>query len=115
MKKIKLIIHVGSSDQWHIAAQNSLNFIKSVEEQEELLVRIVANNDAVTRCIKCDRPLFDKLKQIVLDGGEIFVCESSLNDNGINKERLPEFFKTVPLAAKTMAEWQQQGWAYIKP
>ncbi len=115
MREIKLLIHVASSNRWEVAAKNSINFLKSKEDNEELYVRIVGNGDAVTRCIKCDRPLFDKLKQIVLDGGEIYLCENSLKDHDIKRERLPDFFNTVPAAIRVLAEWQQQGWVYVRP
>ncbi len=115
MSEIKLLIHIASSSRWDIAAKNGVNFLRSGKKGDRLWVRLVANGDAVTRCIKCDRPLFDKLKQIVLDGGEIFLCENSLRDNEIKRERLPDIFNTVPAAIRVLAEWQQQGWAYVRP
>ncbi len=114
-QELKLLIHVAQQERWDVAATNALNFLKTRADGEELRVRIIANADSVTRCIRCDRPLFDKLKQIVLDGGEIYLCENSLRAFEIPKSRLPEFFKTVPAAIRALVEFQSQGWVYVRP
>jgi len=112
--ELKLMIHVAQKERWMVGAKNALNFLKSAVEGDTLKVRIIANADSVTQCIKCDRPLFDKLKQLVLDGGEIYLCENSLKDFEINKSRLPEIFKTVPAAVRAVADMQTQGWLYMR-
>ncbi len=113
--EIKLLIHVAQPDRWDVAANNALNFLNTKGDGETLRVRIVANADAVTRCTKCDRSLFDKLKQIVLDGGELFLCENSLRAFEIPKSRLPEIFETVPAAIRALADFQREGWLYVRP
>ncbi len=114
-RELKLLIHVAQQERWDVAARNAVNFLKTRREDEDLKLCIVANADSVTRCIKCDRPLFDQLKQIILDGGEIFLCENSLEAFQIPKSRLPEFFKTVPAAIRALAELQAEGWLYVRP
>lgn len=112
---LKLIIHVARKERWMVATRNAANFLKTATENEELKVKIIANADSVTQCIKCDRPLFDNLKQLVLDGGDIYLCENSLKDFKIPKTRLPDLFKTVPAAVRAIAEWQAEGWQYMRP
>ncbi len=114
-RELKLLIHVGQQERWDVAARNAVNFLKSRQDDEVLRLRIVANADAVTRCIRCDRPLFDQLKQIILDGGEILLCENSLDAFNIPKTRLPDFFGTVPAAIRALAEFQAEGWQYVRP
>ncbi len=112
---LKLLIHVAEASRWDTAATNAVNFLKSRKEGEEFTMVMIANADAVTRCTACDRPLFDKLKQIVLDGGEIFICENALKKFEIPTGRLPEFFKTVPAGIRALAEYQANGFYYVRP
>ncbi len=114
-REIRLLIHVASKDRWDVAVKNALNFLKTAAPGEELKVCIVANADSVTRCIKCDRPLFDRLKQLVLDGGHIYLCENSLAAFEIPVSRLPEFFETVPAAIRALVDLQMEGWTYVRP
>ena len=113
--ELKLLIHVAQKERWDIAVKNGLNFLKTAGPSEVLRVKIVANGDSVTRCIKCDRPLFDHLKQLVLDGGQIYLCENSLAAYDIPVSRLPDFFETVPAAIRALADLQLQGWIYVRP
>ncbi len=114
-QEIRVLIHVAQPDRWDVAVKNGLNFFKSRQEGEVLRVRLIGNADSVTRCIKCDRPLFDNIKQLILDGGEIYLCENSLRAFDIPKERLPEYFKTVPAAIRALVDWQLEGWVYVRP
>ncbi len=114
MAELKLIVHVAQKERWMVGVKNALNFLRSAEDWDTLRVRIVANADSVTQCTKCDRQLFDNLKQLVLDGGEIYLCSNSLRDFEIPKERLPEVFRTVPAAVRAIADWQAEGWLYIR-
>ena len=112
--ELKLVIHVAHKERWMVGVKNALNFLKSAGPGEKLRVRIIANADSVTQCIKCDRPLFDRLKQLVIDEGEIYLCANSLKDFDIKKSRLPKIFKTVPAAVRAIAQWQAEGWQYIR-
>ena len=114
-KELKLLIHVAQKERWDIAVKNGLNFLKTKKPDEELRVRLIANGDSVSRCTKCDRDLFDNIKQLVLDGGEIFLCENSLKAFDIPKTRLPEVFKTVPAAIRALVDLQLEGWIYVRP
>ncbi len=114
-EKIKLLIHVAQKERWDIAVKNGINFLRSAKEGEKLEVVIIANGDSVTRCTKCDRALFDNLKQLVLDGGQIYLCENSLQNFEIPKSRLPEFFATVPAAIRALVDYQRDGWIYVRP
>ena len=114
-KKLRLLIHVAQTDRWDVAAGNAINFLKTRLAGEELKVRMIANADAVTRCVQCDRPLFDLLKQIVLDGGEIYLCENALKKFEIPVSRLPDIFRTVPAGIRALVEFQEDGWRYVRP
>ena len=113
--ELKLLIHVAQKERWDIAVKNGLNFLKTKKENEILKVKLIANGDSVTRCTKCDRELFDNLKQLILDGGEIYLCENSLKAFDIPKARLPEIFKTVPAAIRALYDLQRSGWIYVRP
>ncbi len=114
-EKLKLLIHVAAKEKWDMAVRNGLNFLKTGKGDEELRVILIANGDSVTRCTKCDRALFDNLKQFVLDGGEIYICENSLKDFGIPTSRLPEIFSTIPAAIRALVDYQRDGWIYVRP
>lgn len=112
--ELKLVIHVASKERWTVASKNALNFLKTAQKGEKLRVAIVANADSVTKCTECDRELFDRLKQIVIDGGELFLCANSLRDFNIPETRPPEIFKTVPAAIRALADFQTDGWVYVR-
>ncbi len=114
MAELKLLIHVAQKERWMVGTKNALNFLRSAKDGDSLKVRIIANADSVTQCTKCDRALFDNLKQLYLDGGEIYVCGNSLRDFEIPEKRLPEVFRTVPAAVRAIADWQAQGWLYMR-
>lgn len=113
--ELKLLIHVAQPDRWDVAAGNAINFLKTRQPGEDLKVRMIANADAVTRCVQCDRPLFDVLKQIILEGGEVYLCENALRKFEIPVSRLPEIFKTVPAGIRALVELQNDGWRYVRP
>ncbi|OCC15383.1 hypothetical protein DBT_1130 [Dissulfuribacter thermophilus] len=111
----KLLIHVGQKERWEVSITNAENFLKAAKEGEELEVVIIANADSVLRVKECDRQLFDKMKQFVLDGGKIFLCENSLNAFGISKNSLAGYLGTVPAAIMALYEYQKDGWVYVRP
>jgi intracellular sulfur oxidation DsrE/DsrF family protein len=114
-EELRLLIHVAQKERWDIGVRNALNFLKTASDGETLKVCMVANGDSVTRCIRCDRPLFDNLKQLILDGGDIYLCRYSLELFGIPESRLPDFFKTVPNAIRALVDLQHDGWIYVRP
>ncbi len=114
-QELKLLIHVAQKERWDIAVKNGLNFLKTKGPDETLRAVIIANGDSVTRCTKCDRALFDDLKQFVLDGGKVYLCENSLRNFDIPKSRLPDIFGTVPAAIRALVDYQRDGWTYVRP
>jgi intracellular sulfur oxidation DsrE/DsrF family protein len=114
-KKTKLLLHIPSSDRWDVGATNAINFLKSKRDNEELSVKIVGNSEAVTISAACDGALYDKLRQIVLDGGEIVLCEFALSKFGIKKEQLADIFKTVPGGIRAITDAIEDGWIYVRP
>lgn len=115
MAELKLLLHVAQVDRWEVAATNAINFFKTKEPGDNLMVCMVANADAVTICGQCNRPVFDKLKQVVLDGGEILLCENALRKFEIPSTRVAEVFKTTPSGIRKLVELQQNGWIYVRP
>ncbi len=111
----KLLIHVAQKERWGVAITNAINFLKTAKEGEDLKVRIVANADSVTIIQECNRELFDRMKQLAIDGNDIFFCENSLNAFEIERNRLPDFLKTVPAAIRALADLQADGWIYVRP
>ncbi len=112
---LKLLIHVAEDTRWEVAVVNAINFLKSLKEGEEGELVMVANANAVTRCVQCEPELFKGIRQVVLDGGQIYVCENALRKFGIPKDRLPEVFKTVPAGIRALVEFQIQGYHYVRP
>ncbi len=111
----KLLIHVAQKERWETAAVNAINYLKTKEEGEVLKVRLVANADSVTRVCACEPELFKLLRQIVLDGGEIYLCENAMAKFGVDKEKLADIFKTVPAGIKALVDLQAEGWIYVRP
>ncbi len=111
----KLLIHVAQKERWEVAAVNAINFLKAGQEGDTLRVRLVANADSVTRVCSCEPELFEKLRQVVLDGGEIYLCENAMAKFGVKKEGLADIFKTVPAGIMALVDMQAEGWIYVRP
>lgn len=114
-KQTRLLLHVPSSDRWDVAATNAINFIKTKRENEELSVRIIGNAQAVTIAGSCDAQIYEKLRQVFLDGGEILLCENALAKFEIKKESLAEIFNTVPAGIRAITDSIESGWIYVRP
>lgn len=114
-KEIKLLLHVPSSDRWEVALVNAINFLKTKGENEELKVKIISNYEGVTVVKACEPGLFDKMRQLCMEGGEIYLCENALNRFEIKKESLADFFKTVPVSIRAIADHVSDGWIYVRP
>jgi len=110
----RLLIHVAQKERWEAALTNALDFLKAGKGEEPQAI-IVADADSVVRVKACDRKLFDRMKQFVLDGGRIYLCENSLKAFGIAKEGLADYMLTVPAAIMALYDFQKEGWVYVRP
>ncbi len=83
--------------------------LESLKAQAGNILLLIAG-EAVNRCLRCDPQVFPSLRQFVLDGGRIYVCEESLRAYGIPPDRPPDFMLRVPDGLALVKELASQGW-----
>jgi NitT/TauT family transport system ATP-binding protein len=96
---LKLLLHAPTAAALARARRNAVNAHRA---RADLMIAIIANGDAVAAAL--DRPDAET-------DGLLVLCEVSLGRLG----RLPPpGVRTVPVAALALAEWQADGWRYVR-
>lgn len=96
---MKLLLHAATAGSLARARRNAANALRTRPDAE---VRIVVNADAVTAAIEQPDPEIDRY---------LVFCETTLARTGTTP---PVHATTVPTAVLAIAEWQQQGWIYVR-
>ncbi len=103
---------VTTPEAWDQVIDQALKLLKTVDS--DIKVAIVTMDEAVTRCIRCDRVLFDRIKQFILDGGDVYLCKQSLDHFNIPVKRPPDYMDIVPSGVDLVKQRQQEGWKIVK-
>ncbi len=111
---LKLLIHVPDSTRASIANKMALNFLKTRQEGEELVVRLLFNAQGVTILLEDQADLLEGLRELSSQGGEVYFCENALRAFGVDKEKVPAFARTVPAGIRALVEWQDEGFRYVR-
>lgn len=96
---MKLLLHAATAGSLARARRNAANALKTRPETE---VRIIVNAEAVIAAIEQPHPDIDRY---------LVFCETTLARIGRNPL---VGSMTVPTAVLAIAEWQQQGWIYVR-
>lgn len=105
MQEGKILFYIKDPSKWDEVVEKGLKLIKAGQK-----VAILASDEAVTRCIRCDRLLFDRLKQFVLDEGDVFISRESLKQFNIPDKRPPDYLIRVESASTFIPEMKEKGW-----
>lgn len=115
MKTYDIVFHVDKRDGTiSVAFTNAINYANALPGKE-FSMALVVNSVAVTEVVAENKTIGTKLKEAVEKGLEIFVCQNALKANGIKPEALYPQCTTVEAGIVAIVEFQQKGYAYIKP
>ncbi len=113
---LKVVLHVPDSSRYKVALNMGINFLKTKQEGEELGACILVNAQGITVLLE-DFPheIQNKMEEFHKLGGEIFFCENAMRAFNVPQERVPAHAKTVPAGIRALVEWQNEGFAYVRP
>ncbi len=118
----KLIIHLSDLDKWSTALNNIRNTAQALlRDQTAFEIILIANAGAVKGYLDSEiRTQIDQIQQLDIHNIRFLACNNSLSGQNIsfdqlNSSRYPSIIKIVPVAVIALAEYQNAGFAYIKP
>ena len=104
---MKVIFHLNETHRFDHAYGNFYNLNKFSMEDQILLM----NGDA----IKLVQTEIHRLEKLYGLGVRVLLCANSLRAFEIDETMLPSFCEVVDAGVYTLIEYQQKGYAYIKP
>lgn len=107
---MKYVFHVDQIQAWPVALSNMKNTISSSNNE----VVAVINGTAVN-AVQGQSDWTQAMAGLAQEGVRFEICRNAMAAHNIPREALPERLTPVPSAMATLGEYQQQGFAYIKP
>lgn len=112
----KLLIHISDRAQWQTAINNINNTIKALRIPYKIVV--VANVNAIQGYLDAD--IRTKITEINDQNVTFMACNNSLVGQNVSPELLNPIdieskVEIVPVGIITIVDYQNQGYAYIKP
>lgn len=104
---MKVIFHLNETDRFDHTYGNFHNLHKFPVKDQILLI----NGDA----IKLVQTHINRLEKLSELGVRVLLCANSLRAFEIDATMLPSFCEVVDAGVYTLIEYQQKGYAYIKP
>lgn len=112
MKNLKLVVHVPDPARFEAGLKMSRNFALHMRDKKFEL-RILVNYEGV-KVLQDFSSYMDLYQEVLNLGGEIYFCETALQSLNFPKDKLPKGAKTIPSGIVTLAEWQQEGFSYVR-
>lgn len=109
---MKVVIHVGRTDQWKVAVGNSKN-LKSI--REDAIIEIVVNSGGINLFKTISQELREQLSLLSELNVKIKLCRNALNLYQIIESSLPDGVEVIPAGIVELVERQEEGYAYISP
>ncbi len=111
----KVVFHISDLEKWPALLSNVENLLRAIEENgvEDHSLVIIVNGPAVKGYLESEYSA--RIWELQRQGAHFDACNNSLSGQKIAKERLPECVEIVPAAVFALVEYQQKGYAYIKP
>lgn len=112
----KLIIHISDHKKWQTAINNINNTVKALRSPYKIVV--VANVSAIQGYL--DPKIRNQITEINDPDITFSACNNSLMGQNVtpiqlNPEDTPSKIDIVAVGIITIVEYQNQGYAYIKP
>jgi intracellular sulfur oxidation DsrE/DsrF family protein len=106
-------LHIAERDRWPQAIETGRALIKLVGEGGALV--LVADGEAAALCLECQHDLMTGMKQLIIEGAEIRICEASLRARGLDPAGVPDYLVRVGLGAGELVRLQEEGFGYLRP
>lgn len=115
----KLVLHISDLDKWPAALNNARNTVEALRTQQRpFKIAVIVNAAAVKGYL--DPTTRTQITEISTDNLQFFACNNSLTGQNITPDDLNPQDSTcpiqiVPVAIMALVEYQNAGFAYIKP
>lgn len=112
----KLLVHIDVSEpnRLRFALDNIRNFFKGLGDNKGDVV-LVANGPAVLLFTKEECTDAVAINEFASKGVKFQICNNALTKFNVTREQLVDNLTVVPAGMVALVEWQQQGYAYVKP
>lgn len=107
----KVVFHISDVEKWPALLNNVRNFLQGAPAERTLIV--IANGPGIQGYLQSE--IVEQIWTLHNEGAHFDVCKNSLIGQDVAKEHLPECVEIVPAAVIALVEYQQKGYAYIKP
>ena len=112
----KLVLHISDFDKWQVALNNVKNSISVLQIPFKIV--IIANVKAVQGYL--DPDIRTQINTLSHQDITFMACENSLKGQGITHDMLnpadaTTIIATTPVAVIALVEYQNAGFAYVKP
>jgi hypothetical protein len=117
-KSMQCLLHVSDNDRWLPALRNAGNFLKAVSEEGGQVV-VLANGPAVSGFMNPE--ILALMTDLSARSVRFQACRNALvllaenPATAIDEAALPGFVEVVPAGIVALVQWQDQGFAYVKP
>ncbi|MCS7199208.1 MAG: NAD(P)H-dependent glycerol-3-phosphate dehydrogenase [Caldimicrobium sp.] len=112
MENLKLVVHVPDPARFEAGLKVSRNFALHMRDKKFEL-RILVNYEGV-KVLQDFSSYMDLYQEVLNLGGEVYFCETALRSLNFSKDMLPKGAKTIPSGIVALAEWQQEGFSYVR-
>lgn len=107
---MKYVFHVDHVQDWTTALSNMKN---TVGQGDNEIVAVI--NGTAVYAVQGISDWTQAMQQLAEAGVRFEICSNALTGHHIPRETLPEWLMPIPSAIAALGEYQQQGFAYIKP
>lgn len=118
----KLVIHLSELDKWSLALNNIRNTVQALStDHSPFEIALIANAGAVKGYLDPEiRTQISQIQQFDILNIRFLACNNSLTGQNISLNQLntandPSIIEIVPVAVIALVEYQNAGFAYIKP
>lgn len=107
---LNVVFHVNEPEKWSVALGNIRNLLKETQEAD---IKVVVNGGAITGYL--DQLVVEQLSQVQSQIVTFEACHNALSGHHIDTSQLPSWVNVVSAGVIRLIDWQQAGYAYIKP
>lgn len=115
----KVIYHFNNAEKANAGLKNILNHLNAVGDKNVRIV-VVTHGKGIDFLLdgwqdKSGKSYEGMVQELANRGVKFDVCANTLKGRKIDKNRVNLIAKIVPSGVATVAELQQEGYAYVKP
>lgn len=110
----KIVMHMSSADT--LVWKGLMNNLKHLKEGwgDQVTIEVVTHGPGVEMMMKEKTTQLNNINHYRQMGIPFYVCENTLREKKIDKQRIVEAAGFVPMGIGEIVMKQEQGWSYIK-